>query len=105
MIDIIFIGWHYNMNVTNYHDKIWIAFKMGNNFYCGWGKRGKILKFKFHGSGEVGQSMINVLIDKKSKPYGNYTDVDIDNIDTVVPNFQHMVETQLVLATLKDTII
>ena len=105
MINIIFIGWHYDANIHKHHDKIWIAFSIGKQYDCGWGRRGKTLKFKCHGKGEHGQSMINVLIDKTAKPYGNYTEFDIEKIDSVIPNFQEMVETQLVFASLKSTIM
>lgn len=105
MIEVIFIGWHSDMNIHNHHDKIWIAFKVGDQYYCGWGRRGKSLKFKCHGKGEHGQSMINVLIDKKAKPYGNYVEIDSSKINSIVPDFQNMVETQLVMATLKNTIM
>jgi hypothetical protein len=105
MIELLFVGWHYDGNISSFHDKVWIAFKIGNQYYCGWGKRGKQLKFKCHGANEHGQSMINVLIDKKSKPYGNYIEIDFSKINSVVPDFQDMVEQQLVMATLKNTII
>ena len=101
-IDFKFIGW---VNETepngSKHDKVWTAFRIGNDYYAAWGARGKKLNFKHYGAGFLaGSEQSSVMRQKKKK----YKVVDNFLLFTVFPTFQEDVEKHLVFATLANKV-
>jgi hypothetical protein len=94
----LYIGW---CNVTESdgtkHDKVWTAFKVGRNYYAGWGKRGKRLSFKHHPDQ---YSLSTVTRSKKKK----YEEVDAFRLFAIFPYFKDEVEKSLTFAVLSNKI-
>ncbi len=66
-IDFHFIGWQHQDN----HDKCWVAFKAGSQWFCAWGRRGAKLQFKVYGKDRWGipTSLRNLTWKKQEKGY------------------------------------
>lgn len=84
MIDFQFIGWCNEQG----HDKVWVAFKVENSYYCAWGRRGAKLSFKKHLNGV---SLYRVQLTKE----GRYQPVDQFMLFSVFPSFLETVEYEL----------
>ena len=93
-IEFLFIGWVHSEG----HDKVWTSLKVGKNYYCAWGRRGKSLAFKKHGS------VYNLNALEAQKRRKGYEPVEEFMLFTAFPDFQEQVEQQLMMATLSDNI-
>lgn len=98
-IEFLFIGWccETEANGTK-HDKVWTAFKVGNTYYAGWGKRGKHMSFKNHGKT---RNTIDPMMRKKKK---DYEEVDAFKLFAIFPYFNDEVSQSLMLAVLSEKI-
>jgi len=92
-IEFAFIGWCYD--TANHHDKVWTAFKRGNKYYSGWGRRDKKLAFKLINTGWAGEAAMRTAIAKKTAPKGNYTEVDAFKLFSIFPTFEQDVAANL----------
>lgn len=97
MIDFKFIGW---CNEET-HDKVWVAFAVGNKFYACWGARGKHLTFKEYGTGWNGQREQETVMRKKKK---KYDEVDSFMLFSIFPNIEEDIEQRLTFAILADKV-
>lgn len=89
-----FIGWcNETESDGTKHDKVWTAFKAGDNWYAGWGRRGKAISFKRHNS----QYTLNQVKRKKQQ---TYNPVDAFQLFAIFPNFEEEVDKRLMFATL-----
>lgn len=87
-IEFDFIGWVCEGN----SDKIWTAFRAENQFYSGWGRRGKKLQFKALSSNEAAD-----MIHKKFKKYSEITEAQMT---AMVPHFVEDLEQWLIMDTM-----
>jgi hypothetical protein len=101
-IEFEFIGWC--NDVKENHDKVWTAFKTGNTYYAGWGRRGKKLSFKNHGTGWSGEHSLKQVRRKKQAPNGEYQEVDTFQLFAIFPFFEDEVEKYLTFAMLANKI-
>jgi hypothetical protein len=94
-----FIGW---CNEDN-HDKVWTCFKAQDKWFCAWGRRGKKLQFKSHGSGSYGvqpSSLVKVERKKREK----YKEVDEFLLFSIFPDFKESVVDELLISLLGNTV-
>jgi len=89
-----FIGWCNDGN----HDKVWTAFEVNGNFYCGWGRRGKKLAFKKHPSF---RSLLSIQKTKESR----YKPVDQFLLFSIFPDFEDQVEQDLFMSTMAGKVM
>jgi hypothetical protein len=102
-IEFSFIGWC--IDTKENHDKVWTAFKAGNTYYAGWGRRGKKLSFKNHGTGWGGENSLNKVRRKKDANIsGEYKEVDTFQLFAIFPDFEGEVEKYLTFAVLSNKI-
>jgi hypothetical protein len=96
-IDFLYIGWQHDTNRMSgvKHDKVWTAFKTGDCYYAGWGKRDKAVSFKKHDSLES----IEKAIRQKKK---NYNEVDAFQLFTLFPYFKDEVAQRLTYCVLAN---
>lgn len=95
--EFIFMGWCTELENGVKHDKVWASFKMGSEYYAAWGRRGKKLSFKKHGSQ---YTLDKVTRDKKRK----YGEVDAFQLFTIFPFFKDEVEKHLLMAILSNKV-
>lgn len=88
-IEFLFIGWCHE----NSHDKVWTGFKVGDSYYCGWGKRDAKLQFKKHT-----ERSLTAKIREKQK---HYKVVDQFMLFAVFPYFKDSVSRDLLVNILK----
>ena len=97
-IEFQYIGWcNETESDGTKHDKVWTAFYAEGNWYAGWGRRGKKLSFKQHGS----QFTLNQVKLKKQREYNK---VDAFQLFAIFPNFEEDVSKYLVFAKLAGTV-
>ena len=101
-LDFEFIGWCNDPHEN--HDKVWTAFKTGNTYYAGWGRRGKKLSFKSHGTGWTGEQSLKDVKRKQQAPKGEYKEVDKFQLFAIFPNFEEDVQKYLMYAVLSNQI-
>lgn len=94
-LNFIYIGWVKDSKTNT--DKVWTAFKAGDNYYAGWGRRDKSLSFKKHGS----EHSVKAVMRQKQK---RYKEVDTFQLFTVFPYFQDEVEKRLLFCKLTNNI-
>lgn len=78
---------------------MWTSFKVGPIAYTAWGRRGRRLQFKKHGSCVA--PLIKLEIQKRNK---GYKPVDEFMLSTVFPNFKESLEQELGFAMLAGKI-
>lgn len=93
-IEFFFIGWCKD----GPSDKVWTAFKAGNAYYAGWGRRGKNIRFKKHDSFHS----LDKLIRGKQK---KYDEVDEFQLFAIFPTFKDDVSSKLMMSILCDNIM
>lgn len=96
-LDFLFIGWCKEVKNGVHSDKVWTAFKAGNEYYAGWGARGKTINFKKHDS----KYSLEDVMRKKQK---EYNEVDAFQLFTIFPYFQEQVEQRLLFCMLSNKI-
>lgn len=94
-LNFIYIGWCKDSDSNT--DKVWTAFKAGETYYAGWGRRGKSIRFKKHNSFS---DLERVMKQKKKK----YSEVDSFQLFTVFPYFQDEIEKRLTFCKLTNNI-
>lgn len=97
-IEFIYIGWCVGVNDGVESDKVWTAFKVGNTYYAGWGRRSKRLSFKNHGKST---GTINPVMRKKRQ---SYEEVDAFKLFTIFPYFNDEVSQSLTFAVLSGKV-
>lgn len=97
MIDFKFIGW---CNEEG-HDKVWVAFTVGEKAYACWGRRDKHLSFKDYGAGWRAEADQDTVIRSKKK---KYQEVDSFMLFTIFPNIEDDIEQKLMFAILADKV-
>lgn len=97
MIDFKFIGWCKEEG----HDKVWVAFSVGEKHYACWGKRDKHLSFKEYGTGYRAEREQQSLISKKKQ---KYQEVDPFMLFTIFPRIEEDIEQRLTFAILADKV-
>ena len=99
MIVYTFVGW----NNTAGHDKVWVCIKLRGNYrdasdyVTAWGGRGHKLQTKLYKDQDV-WSMSRIC---NKKEESGYTDIDVNQLDTVYPNFKQDLEKTAMWAVLK----
>lgn len=96
-LEFLYIGWCHGKQGDTLSDKVWTAFKAGDAYYAGWGRRGKSLSFKKHDSSWA----LRDLIRKKEK---KYDEVDTFQLFTIFPYFKEEVEKRLTFCILTNKI-
>ncbi len=89
-IEFKFIGWM----KEGAHDKVWVSFAVGRQYYCAWGRRGAKLQFKKH---EWRSDLYKVESQKEKK---GYKEVDQFLLFTLFPDFHEKVEKELMMKIL-----
>jgi len=97
-IEFIFIGWQQGVKNGVKSDKVWTAFKAGNNYYAGWGARGKNIRFKQHDS----QWALKELMYKKQE---KYKEVDAFTLFAMLQEFENQVKSKLTFDILTDKVM
>ena len=95
VIKFRFIGWM----KENIHDKVWVSFAVGRQYYCAWGKRGAKLQFKRHGVHLY--DLMKVEDQKKKK---GYKEVDAFLLFSIFPDFHEKVEKELMMKILSGQV-
>lgn len=90
-----FIGWQCDEKSNT--DKVWTAFEINGNYYAGWGRRGKAIRFKQHS-----WSSLMAAVRNKGK---KYDEVDKFELFTMFPNFEKEVASQLSFSILADKVL
>jgi hypothetical protein len=93
-IEFLWIGWCQDGT----SDKIWTAFKAGEVYYAGWGRRGKAIRFKAHSDR---LSLIKVKQQKQKK----YDEVDAFLLFSIFPYFEDEVSKKLMMSILTETVM
>ena len=106
-IEFLFIGWcnEVDKKTGSKHDKVWVAMKAGDNYYAGWGARGKKLSFKNHGTKRDWQTMpssLQTVMENKKKKYNV---VDSFQLFAIFPFFEDEVDKQLMFKILSNKIM
>jgi hypothetical protein len=103
--EFLFIGWCNKVDPDgSKHDKVWTAFRAGENYYAGWCARGKKPSFKNHGSGWAGKRSLGAVQTKKRAPKGEYEEVDTFRLFVLFPTFKEDVEKWLTFDTLANKV-
>lgn len=106
-VEFLYIGWcnEVDKKTGAKHDKVWTAFKAGDNYYAGWGARGKKLSFKNHGpllwSNTMPGTLSAAMFGKKKK----YNEVDAFQLFAIFPFFEEEVDKQLFFKILANKIM
>ena len=107
-MDFQFIGWCVgeDKRTGSKHDKVWTCFKVGEKFYAAWGARGKSLNFKDHGKAnrweDVPSTLSKLIHDKKKK---GYKEVDAFQLFAIFPDFETVVDQQLMFKMLSNKVM
>jgi len=81
-IQFNYIGWCKETEPNgSEHDKIWTAFECEGKYFAGWGRRGKKISFKQHGT----LFSLNTVQRKKQK---TYKEVDQFQLFALFPTFK-----------------
>lgn len=106
-IEFLFIGWcnEVDKKTGSKHDKVWTAFKAGDNYYAGWGARGKKLSFKNHGPARWNNQMPGTLATVLSNKQRKYNIVDSFQLFSIFPFFEEEVEKQLMFKLLSNKVM
>jgi len=102
--EFLYIGWSTLMENGTKHDKIWTAFKMGNAYYAGWGRRDKKLSFKKHDSQHTLAAVQRKKQNSTVRGEKEYNEVDAFQLFTIFPNFKDDVEKHLMMAVLSNKV-
>ena len=96
--EFYFIGWCCETDSKgSKHDKIWASFKLGENYYCCWGARGKTVNFKKH-------PRRGALDDVERSKRKKYDPVNESKLLNIWPDFYDSVDQRLFFCTLADKI-
>jgi len=102
--EFLYIGWSTLMENGTKHDKVWTAFKMGNAYYAGWGRRDKKLSFKKHESQYTLAAVQRKKENSMVRGEKEYNEVDAFQLFTIFPNFKDDVEKHLMMAVLSNKV-
>ena len=94
-IEFLYIGW---VKEGEHHDKVWTAFRVGQDYYAGWGRRGKTIRFKKHPD----QWSLDKVQRQKER---TYKEVDEFQLFAIFPYFKEEVGKYLSFAILADHVM
>ena len=106
-MEFLFIGWCNGVDKRTgvKHDKVWTVFKVGDDFFAGWGARGKTLSFKNHGHNRWSKGPTDALRKLMFTKEKDYKKVDAFHLFSVFPNFEDTVDKQLMFKMLANKVL